>query len=167
MWRLLNKKSDCRQFTEQLESAAGREPLDAAPGDLLAGLSPASRAHHAGCAGCRAALEEAAGARALLARQADAPVRPGPWFVSQVMAAIDARETELVRSEGTWIAVPKYASRLAFLSLAAILVLSTVLVREPSAPVVTAESAQESLFESNPPPMTHDDVLLSLAERSK
>lgn len=37
---------------------------------------------------------------------------PGPFFAKRVMAAIEAREAEIVRRSRAWAAVPTFASRL-------------------------------------------------------
>jgi hypothetical protein len=70
----------------------------------------------------------------------------------------------------TWVAVPKYASRLALVSGALLLVASTWLYGRPSAVAVkqpTAVAAQEYLFEAPQAPMNQDDVLISMAEKNQ
>ena len=78
------------------------------------------------------------------------------------MAAIAARERELAEAASTWLAVPKFAARLALASGALLLVTSTWLYERPlPAPSQQASSwtAQESIFEA-PPPVNQDDVLV-------
>jgi hypothetical protein len=86
------------------------------------------------------------------------------------MAAIAARERELSEVARTWLAVPKFASRLAMASGALLLVASTWLYERPyKAPAKqpAATASQEYLFESPQPPMNQDDVLVSLAEKNQ
>jgi hypothetical protein len=84
------------------------------------------------------------------------------------MAAIAARERELSEAASTWLAVPKFASRLAMASGALLLVASTWLYERPlPAPNQQAGTlaAQESLFEPAPP-VNQDDVLLNTPENN-
>src|SRR6267142_2539033 len=72
------------------------------------------------------------------------------------------------RSASTWLAVPKFASRLAVASAALLLVASTWLYEKPpSIPnqQATALAAQELLFEA-PPPANQDDVLVPAQENN-
>ena len=91
-----------------------------------------------------------------------------PWFSTRVVAAIAARERELTEAASTWLAVPKFASRLALASAALLLLTSTWLYEKPlPAPNQQAVSlaAQESLFESSPP-ANLDDVLVPVQENN-
>ncbi len=84
------------------------------------------------------------------------------------MAAIAARERELSEAASTWLAVPKFASRLAMASGALLLIVSTWLYERPlpaSNQQATSLAAQESLFEA-PPPMNQDDMLVPLQENN-
>src|SRR5713226_573814 len=75
------------------------------------------------------------------------------WPAAQ-RAHIPARERELSEVASTWLAVPKFASRLAVASGALLLVASTWLYERPlPAPNQQAGTlaAQESLFESPAP----------------
>ena len=86
------------------------------------------------------------------------------------MAAIAARERELSEMASTWLAVPRFASRLAVASGALLLVASTWLYERPSTtpanqPAATAN--QEYLFEAPQAPLNQDDVLISLAEQKQ
>jgi hypothetical protein len=85
------------------------------------------------------------------------------------MAAIAARERKLTEAASTWLAVPKFASRLAMASGALLLVASTWLYERPlSMPNQQAANlaAQESLFEA-PPSMNQDDVLVPVQENNR
>jgi len=86
------------------------------------------------------------------------------------MAGIVARERKLAEAASTWMAVPKFASRLALASGALLLVASTWLYERPStvpAKQPAAAASQEYLFEAPQPPMNQDDVLISLAEQNQ
>ncbi len=85
------------------------------------------------------------------------------------MAAIGARERELTEAASTWLAVPKFASRLAMASGAVLLIATTWLYERPlTTPNQQAATlaAQESLFEW-PAPMNQDDVLVPVQENKR
>jgi len=167
MWDLLSgKDSECAQFREAFEvsDASSTE-------ELLSGLRPEQQTHAATCADCQAAVQELFEVRTLLqARRA--PAAPDAWFAGRVMKAIAAREEELAGPAGTWIAVPRFASRLALASGALLLIASTWLYEKPHATPPVQQTAvnvtsPEYLFEAPPAPITQDDVLLSLAEKKQ
>jgi hypothetical protein len=164
MWNLLNKpKDECSQLQDFIEEAAAKNPQIAVVEELLEALPPAPRAHFASCPDCRDAARELLAARKLLGVISPTAPEPGPWFVTRVMAAIAAKEQELSEVAKTWLAVPKFASRLAFASAALLLVASTWIYERPfPAPVseATAAAAQESLFETPASAAAPDDVLL-------
>jgi hypothetical protein len=168
MWNLLNKNREaCSQFQEALETAASPASRASTPGELLASLSVPWQKHAESCAECRAAVEELLSARALLRALPALSKRPAPWFAPRVMAAIAAKEVELRRLGSPWAAVPNFASRLALASAAMLLVVSTWVFERPMAVPAkqpSAEAVPESLFDSSPP-LTQDDILVSLAER--
>jgi hypothetical protein len=170
MWNLLKRRSDeCSQLQDLLEDAATRNPRVANIEKLLEALPATARTHYAACPDCRDAAQELLVARKLLEVVPPSAQEPGPWFVTRVMAAIVAREKELSESAKTWIAVPKFASRLALASAALLLVTSTWLYERPlpaPAPEATSASEQESLFESSVPMANQDDVLLIRDERN-
>jgi hypothetical protein len=171
MWNLLKKNSeDCSQFQESLEAAASSASSASTPEELLATLSPQCQQHAASCEECRGAAEELLAARALLRALPAQSKTPAPWFAPRVIAAIAAKEAELRRAGSPWAAVPRFASRLALASAAMLLVVSTWIYERPvSLPVnqISTEAAPETLFESSPPPVSQDDVLVSLAERPR
>ena len=89
-----------------------------------------------------------------------------PWFAARVMAAIAAREEES-RPIAAWIAVPRFASRLAWVSAALLICAATWLYQKPpSRPAATPASASEGLFDTQPPTVSEDEVLVSLAEQT-
>lgn len=170
MWNLLNRRNDeCSQLQDFLEDAATTNPRVASVEKLLEALPATQRTHFAACPDCRDAARELLAARELMGVIPPSAQEPGPWFVTRVMAAIVAREKELSESAKTWIAVPKFASRLALASAALLLVTSTWLYERPlpaPAPDTTSAAAQESLFESSAPMANQDDVLLIRDERN-
>jgi hypothetical protein len=171
MWNLLKKNSEaCSQFQDALEAAASPASLVSTPGELLAALSVSCQKHAESCADCRAAIKELLSARALLRALPAHSKTPAPWFAPRVMAAIAAKETELRRMGSPWAAVPRFASRLALVSAATLLVVSTWVYQRPAvtpAKAPSAEAVPESLFESSQPALSQDDILMSLAERAQ
>jgi hypothetical protein len=158
-------KRECNHFRDALNEVAGAATIQ----ELLAGASPQQRAHAAACEDCREASEELLATRLLLSALPPQRDVPRPWFVSRVMSAIAARGTESSRLATAWTAVPKLASRLAWVSAVAILVAGTWLYRKPvpSLPSQTGtETSVESIFETGPPP-NQDDVFLSTAEKNQ
>ena len=170
MWNLLKRRKDeCNLLLDLLEDAATKNPRVASVEKLLEGLPAAQRTHFAACAHCRDAAQELLAARKLLGVIAPDAQEPGPWFVTRVMATIAAREKELSEVAKTWLAVPKFASRLALASSALLLATITWLYERPfpaPAPEATSVAAQESLFESTTPMANQDDILLIREERN-
>jgi hypothetical protein len=171
MWDLLNKRNEeCKHLRYLLEDSAAAHARVESIEKVLEALPPAQRAHAAACESCRDALRDVVEAREILRRIAPRAEEPGPWFVTRVMAAIAAREKELSEVTKTWLAVPKFASRLALASGALLLVASTWLYERPSiAPMKqpNAAASQESLFEMPQPPANQDDILISRTERNQ
>jgi hypothetical protein len=173
MLNLLKKSAaDCGRFREELEVSAGAATGVESSEDLLDLLPAAQRAHGVRCAKCGVAVAEYLIVRRLMRQiAARSEAAGGPWFAGRVMAVIAGREAELNGPAGTWIALPKLASRLALAACAVLLVGSTWLYQRPRTAQVneataSTSSGSEYLFEA-PPPMTPDDVLMSLAENNK
>jgi hypothetical protein len=169
MWNLLGKSDEgCRKFRDELEVSARADSSAKTLGGLLEVLPVAQRSHAETCVDCRAAAAEFLEVQALLKKVSTrAEETDNPWFAGRVMSAIAAREAELTGPRGTWIALPKLASRLALAAGAVLLVGSTWLYQRPrNAPGnQTASSVvPEYLFEAPTAPMTQDDVLASVAE---
>jgi hypothetical protein len=166
MFSLLRlQKGECGALRDALGEVTGATTLQ----ELLGHATPQQRAHVAACDDCREALEELLATRLLLSAIPPQASVPRPWFASKVMSAIAARETEFSRLATAWTLVPKLASRLAWVSAAAILVAGTWLYRKPaSSPPGQAvtEASVESIFETSPPPH-QDDVLLSTVEKNQ
>src|SRR5262249_17990187 len=137
---------------------------DIATESLSAALSPEDRDHLEECAECRVALEAWLSFRQslrALPKSAEAP----RWLTARVMAAIAAREEES-RPIAAWIAIPKFASRLAWISAVVLAFAGTwVYQKTPARPAPPSSvSATEGLFETQPPAVSDDDVLISMAE---
>jgi len=168
MWNLVKKSDEeCRKLQDLLEESAAARP-EAVPVEELSQTWPAAqRAHVAACRSCR---QDVFATREIFKGAASSTQVSRPWFASRVMAAIAARERELSEMASTWLAVPRFASRLAVASGALLLVASTWLYERPSTtpanqPAATAN--QEYLFEAPQAPLNQDDVLISLAEQKQ
>ncbi|HUC52617.1 MAG TPA: hypothetical protein VMR90_01130 [Candidatus Cybelea sp.] len=132
-------------------------------------LPAAERQHLSTCANCQEAVEDLLAVRKIFKGVASVAETGRPWFTTRVMAAIAAREGELTERASTWLAVPKFASRLALASAALLLVASVWLYDRPL-PALNQQAsvlaAQESLFEP-PPPANQEDVLVPLPENNR
>lgn len=171
MFNLLKKSDEeCRMLRDLLEESAAARPDAVRVEELSEAWLPAQRAHMAECPKCQEAAQDLLAMRKIFSGVPSYRETERPWFASRVMAAIAARERELSEVTRTWMAVPKFASRLAMAAAAILLVASTWVFEKPSAapakqPAVT--SGQEYLFEAPPPPMNQDDVLISMAEQNQ
>jgi hypothetical protein len=168
MWNLLSKRAEeCGKLRDLLEESTAARPAAETVEQLIQDLSAAERAHIAACENCLEAAEDILATRKIFKGVASDGGTGRPWFASRVMAAIAAREREL--TEAAWLAVPKFASRLAMASGALLLVATTWLYERPlSTPNQQAATlaAQESLFEA-PPSMNQDDVLVPAQENNR
>ena len=170
MWNLLKKNDDeCGKLQDRLEDSAAVRPEAASIEALSEALSSAERTHLASCENCREVAQDLLATREIFKSVGSATELATPWFATRVMAGIAARERELAEAASTWLAVPKFASRLAMASGALLLLTSTWLYERPStapAKQPAAPASQEYLFEAPQPPMNQDDVLISLAEQN-
>ena len=171
MWNLLKKSDEeCRKLQDLLEESAAARP-EAVPVEELSQTWPAAqRAHVAACRSCREAAQDVFATREIFKGAASSTQVARPWFATRVMAAIAARERELSEMASTWLAVPRFASRLAVASGALLLLASTWLYERPfktPANQPAAAANQEYLFEAPQVPMNQDDVLISLAEQKQ
>ena len=130
-------------------------------------LLPALAQHVEVCADCRAAIAVFTQSRALLAPLRGDRAQVQPWFASRVMAAIAEQESKLERSLEAWSAVPRLASKIAWVSALALLLSSTWLIEQRSMPkkTVTTDLAGEPVIDSHPTPANNDEVLFNLTER--
>jgi hypothetical protein len=169
MWNLLKKNDEeCRKLRDLLEESAVALPEATSAEELSAAWPAAQRNHMAACGPCREAAQDLFAAREIFKGVGSATEMAKPWFATRVMAAIVARERELAEAASTWLAVPKFASRLALASGALLLVASMWLYERPLPAVnqhASTLAAQESLFEA-PPPVNQDDVLLNTPENN-
>lgn len=170
MWNLLKESDDeCRKLQDLLEDSAAVRPEAVSVEALSEGLSPAEGTHLASCEKCREAAQDLLATRGIFKGVRSATEIARPWFATRVMAGIAVRERELAEAACTWLAVPKFASRLAMASGALLLLTSTWLYESSStapAKQPPAAASQEYLFETPQPPMNQDDVLISLAEQN-
>lgn len=181
MSSLLKASKDCRQFQNWLEeaglpAAALAKPRDSAVHSSLAwqtlrAIAPGTfREHLEACAECQCAANDYSASRELLAALPSASEVARPWFAPRVMAAIAARESEL-RSANIWSFVPKFAARLTWASAIALLLASTWLYERPAPPPAKAAAAPTDLtgepVVENFLPVSNDDVLASLSERTR
>jgi hypothetical protein len=167
MWNLLRKRDEeCRKLRDLLENSAAARPEAVNVEELTEAWPAAQRTHIAACGSCQEAAQDLLATREIFKGVASDTETARPWFATRVMAAIAARERELSEVASTWLAVPKFASRLALASGALLLVASTWLYERPL-PAPNQQSsilaAQESLFES-PPSANQDDLLVPVQE---
>jgi hypothetical protein len=154
----------CSRWQAWLDVASDTRPAAQAAQQLTAALSLEDRAHLQACAECRIALEAWLSFRHSLTVTRPSFSAP-PWFASRVMAVIAAREEES-RPIAAWLAVPRFASRLAWASAALLFFAGTWLYQKPPARVSKPSvSATESLFDTQSPSVSEDEVLVSLAEQ--
>jgi hypothetical protein len=169
MWNLLTKnKEECGKLQDLLEESAAALPEATSAEELIAAWPEAQRNHMAACGSCREAAQDLLATRKIFKAVGSATEMAKPWFATRVMAAIVARERELAEAASTWLAVPKFASRLALASGALLLVASMWLYERPLPAAnqhASTLAAQESLFEA-PPPVNQDDVLLNTPENN-
>jgi hypothetical protein len=169
MWNLLSKNDkECGKLRDLLEESAAALSEATSAEELIAELPEAQRNHMAACGRCQEAARDLLAAREIFKGVGSAAELAKPWFATRVMAAIVARERELAEAASTWLAVPKFASRLALASGALLLVASTWLYERPLPAVnqqARALAAQESLFEV-PPPVNQDDVFVPAQENN-
>jgi len=169
MWSLLKKNDDeCGKLRDLLEDSAAGLPAATRMEELSEAWPAAQRNHLATCGRCQEAAQDLLATREIFKGVGSATGMVRPWFSTRVVAAIAARERELTEAASTWLAVPKFASRLALASAALLLLTSTWLYEKPlPAPnqQATSLAAQESLFESSPP-ANLDDMLVPVQENN-
>src|SRR5260370_13172188 len=169
MWNLVRNDEECRKLRDLLEDAAAARPDAVSIRELTEAMSAAAQTYIAACVSCQEAAQDLFATREIFEGVASCTVTERPWFANRVMAAIAARERELAEAASTWLAVPKFASRLAMASGALLLVASTWLYERPlptSNQQAGTLAAQESLFES-PAPANQDDLLVPVQENNR
>lgn len=168
MWNLLKNDEECRKLRDSLEDSAAARPDAVCIRELSEAMSAAAQTHIAVCGNCQEAAQDLLATREIFKGVASNSETRRPWFATRVMSAIAARERELSQAASTWLAVPRFASRLALASGALLLVASAWLYERPlSTPSqqATTLAAQESLFEA-PPQANQDDVLVPVQENN-
>jgi len=159
----------CREVQMRLEDVASAAAGAKEMPELLGTLSHVEKEHVSACMDCRAEAENILAARALLAGMPSSADLGGPWFATRVMAAIAARKAELARAADTLTFLPRLAARLTWISAVALLLASTWLYQKPasapSKPVATDITGEP--IADNTLPANNDDVLVSLAERTR
>ena len=158
------------KLRDLLEDSAAARP-EAARIERLSEAWPAElRDHFAACASCQEAVQDLLTTREIFRGVASRAGQAGPWFATRVMGAIRSRERELALPASLWGSIPRFASRLAWVSVVVLLAGSTWLYERPVvAPnkQPTAVASPEYLFEAPAPPMNQDDVLISMAEKNQ
>lgn len=162
----LRMNEECGKLLELAEACAA-ERLDLKTMEVLrAALPVEEREHLSRCEACREAVGDLLAARELFQAVASQAQIQRPWFSARVMAAIAAKEQELSEVTKTWLAVPRFASRVALASAALLVLTSTWLYERPRpapSPQSASLEAQESLFESAPA-AHQDDILVPTQE---
>lgn len=149
---------ECRNLWDVLENADPATPWQSV-------LAPEQRAHAAHCDECHQRLEDLMATREILGPLESQSDISRPWFASRVMSAIAAREAELSRALSAWTFVPRLASRVAWAAALAILMAVGLFYQKPMPPPAAGDSSSESLFDSAPSQASHDDILISMAEK--
>ena len=153
------REEECSRLRNSLDDFSDRNSVP-----------PPLAVHAASCDECKIALEELFAARALLSALPRQPETERPWFATRVMAAIGEQESKVIRSLETWLVVSRLASKLAWGAALALVLTSTWLAGQPKTvrtPAARTDLAGEPMVESHPVPLTNDDVLGSLTERTE
>jgi len=157
------EKENCRRFLDALEELPGSGEARRSLEEWRAELPEVEERHAGSCETCRTALEEFVETRnALSEMQVE---KPGPWFATRVMAAINAREQEEETQDGVWISVRRLAPRLVAVS-ALLLVLggSWAVELKRSEGQSADRRGGDMVFDSSPTPTWYDDGLGTLNE---
>jgi hypothetical protein len=170
----------CAQYREALEGLRPGQAEEVARDELNAVLPAEVLAHAAGCNACDEASEIFWASRNILAgplhlardQQAARFDQIEPWFATRVLARIVDREAEGRRALSEWSsAVARFASRVALVSAAALVIGSTLLYapsgRQIDAPAAqsTSQSSPQYLFDGSSTSTSVDDALTGPAER--
>src|SRR5260370_456574 len=136
MFSSWENREECERLRNSLEISAA-----------MAALPALLQKHLSFCADCQAAADELFESRALSRKMPPQLVEPGPWFAPRVMAAIAARESNLLRSQEAWTVVPKLAARLTWISALALLLAGTWVFHSPRSTTKTRQRrGLESVF---------------------
>ena len=163
MFDLDSTTKDCEKTLDELERVSFEGEGLVSVANVLEQVSAEARAHAARCVGCGEATEQFAEVSNLLRPLAQKQAEPGPWFVTRVMAAIEAREQEEER-EGVWGNVRRLAPRLVAISTLLLVLGSTWAIRVRHSEMLQnkMEPYGEALFEPGAAAPFNDDVLISV-----
>ena len=167
MWNLLKRtETGCQRTQDGLEKAALRNPSARTAQELIEELSATEREHLRACGHCGEAAEDLVASRNIFRGVASTAEQERPFFPSRVMAAIAAKERELVELINPWSEVPRFGAKLAWISALLLLAGTTWfyerLMTDP-ARSSSGDASQDSIFET-PPPASQDDALISMME---
>lgn len=166
MWDLQRNKKECAVFLDAVEAASERGPDAFAREDLFGALPPNLREHVESCNACSSRLDNLLTTRNTLRGYAPPANFDAPWFAARVMARISAEERVRSSQEAVWKVLPRLASRLAGVAALVLILAGGWLIKRPAeSPSGTA--TMEGLFDTSPAPVTHDDVLASVLEKSR
>jgi len=161
---------NCEWFLNELEALPPADRAHAlSSAHFLELLPDQAKAHALACSACRSALEDFAETRAAFAGPVEAPVHPGPWFVSRVMHAIAAQEQEIEeRQNGFWSGVRRLAPRLVAFATLLLMLGGTWAFQEHRSSHQSIQpqmTASEGIFEAMPNVPANDDILVSHEDR--
>lgn len=154
------KSTACSGFEALLE--------DHLAGDLGGPDAAKLSEHLKTCAGCRDALDLAAGSRRLLAVAEPTP-DPGAGFARLVMARIRAELERVAGEKSIWrpfVSVAWRFAAAASLAVVALITYSTSLrsVPQESLAQVRAAQSRDLISDSGAPPESRDEILMMMAE---
>jgi hypothetical protein len=160
MFDLESTTKDCEKTLDELERVQLEGDGLISGEKVLEQLSAEARAHAARCLGCCAAVEQFAEARKLLRPLAQMQAEPGPWFVTRVMAALEAHERQEER-EGVWANVRRLAPRMVAVCTLLLVLGSTWAIRVRHTEMQQNKmEPYEALFEPGPAAPLNDDVMI-------
>jgi len=169
MWNVLKRtREKCEKVQDFLEDSVAQTETGGLE-EWMAHLPSERLAHIADCGDCGEKAEDFFATRAIFKGAASRAEDGGPEFTARVMRAIAVREREMVTSASAWLEIPRFASRLAWITAVVLLAGSTWMYERGtlrSSPAQSGSSGQESIFETAPAP-AQDDVLISMAENSR
>lgn len=153
----------CEKLRDSLEEAAETHADAASIDELMQGLPQEDREHVNSCESCRQAALDLIAVKEMFKGAPSFAQESRPWFAARVMSAIAARERELALRVSVWTEFPRFASRLAWITVVVLLAGTSwfyeKVVRAPSYP--SNGTTQESIFDTTPQ-TNQDDILISM-----
>jgi anti-sigma factor RsiW len=153
------------------QSPKGCRKLEARLEDYLGGAADSELQRHlAGCAACRAALEDSRLAGNLLREALEPSSEPHPAFLAGVMARIREEKVRAESPAAFWRPLEFLASRLALTAAVLLLGISAYLVEAAPGRNLAQIPSRSELSASDLPqppqdPVSNEEILQSLAER--